>query len=129
MRQPIPLRREDAEEALRVARAILSGSTSIIDGARRMASIHLYSGHVKQPIDEDYALFLEIDSKTSHLPVGEARKHWSAEALARKDIEVQQTEAVFRERALKAAEAFIHRHEKKLNHPPPPTSPSRGGSS
>lgn len=111
MRQPIPLNQEDADEALRVARAVLSGSTSIIDGARRMASIHLYSGHVMQPIDEDYALFLEIDSKTSHLPVGEVRKQWSTEALARKDIEINEVEAFFRERALKAAQAFILRHE------------------
>jgi len=77
-----------------------------------MSAVHLYSGHVRQAIDEDYTVFLGIESETDHLPVGDVRRHWSAEALAQKDVEIEAAEAFFRERALNAARGVIARYER-----------------
>jgi len=77
-----------------------------------MSAVHLYSGHTRQPVDEDYSIFLGIESETDHLPVGDVRRHWSPEALSQKDIEIQEVETFFRERALKAARALITRYER-----------------
>ena len=106
MNPPVPLSTMHASEAIRVARQIVEGSLGIIEGARSLADAPLYSGHVQQPIDADYQLFLEIDSKTNHLPFGGVRSHWSAEALVTADAEIAEAEARFRERALSAANAL-----------------------
>ena len=110
MPQPTPISPKHAEEAVRVAREILARSVTMIEGARKMADIHLYSSHMSQPRDEAYALFLEIDSQSSHLPVGEVRKYWSAEVLARKDAEIEALTASFQEQGMKAAQTLIHRY-------------------
>ena len=107
MTRPVPLSRERAREVVRVARAILTGSIGIIDGAQRIADVHLYSGHVNQPKDEDYMLFLDIASKTNHLPVGEVRKHWAADALLRNDAEIKDREDFYRESAYRAAQKLV----------------------
>ena len=112
MRQPIPASPQRAQEAVQVASAILNGSISIVDGARRMAAVRLYSGHVEQLVDEDYALFVYIASKTGHLPLGEVRNRWSSEALGRADAEMKSAETSFHKRALIAAQALVDRYEK-----------------
>ena len=108
---PVPQSSKHAADAVDVARAILDGSLSVLEGARKMADIHLYSGHVRQPVDEDYALLLGIASETDHLPLGEVRNRWAAEALVKKDAETQEAEVFFRARAFKAARVLIARYE------------------
>jgi hypothetical protein len=53
--------------------------------------------------DEDLTTFVAIDSETDALPVGHVRQHWSAEALARKDVEIRHAEELYRQVALEAA--------------------------
>lgn len=45
--------------------------------------------------DEDWDLFVGIDSEADHLPLNENRKHWNREALARKDVEIKVLQTSF----------------------------------
>jgi hypothetical protein len=105
--QPIPKSPEHAREVVRVASAILTASIGIIDGARKISDVHLYSGHAHQPKDEGYILFLSIDRRTSHQPLGEVRKRWAADALLRKDAEIKDREGFYRESAFRAAQNLV----------------------
>ena len=102
---------EQQHEIVRVARRIVDGSVGVIAGAREMTRVHFRS-HSKEK-DEEFLVFVGIDSETDHLPVGEVRKHWSAEALAQKDAEIKEAEDFFRDRALTAARVLIQRYEKR----------------
>ena len=102
---------EQHQEIVRVAHRILDGSVGVIAGAREMTQVRFRSHSNDR--DENFLVFVGIDSETDHLPVGEVRKHWSAEALAQKDIEIKEAEDFFRERAYTAARALIQRYEEK----------------
>jgi hypothetical protein len=102
---------EQQHEIVRVARRIVDGSVGVIEGAREMTRVHFRS-HSKEE-DEEFLVFVGINSETDHLPVGEVRRHWSTEALERKDAEIRKAEEFFRDRALSAAQALIRRYEKK----------------
>ncbi len=102
---------EQEREIVRVARLILSGEVSIITGAREMASVRFRSHSDDR--DEEFLVFVGIDSETDHLPVGDMRKLWAADALIRKDAQINEAEDFFRERALEAARILIERYEPK----------------
>jgi hypothetical protein len=70
-----------------IARGILDGSISIIAGSRQLRAFCGGHGRIDE-FDPDFLTFVGIDSETDDLPVGENRRHWGADALAKKDIRV-----------------------------------------
>ena len=70
---------------------MLDGKLSCLFGARRLAALRdevdVAGG------DADLLTFVEIDSETDALPLGEVRQYWSAEALAKLEPEIQSAEA------------------------------------
>jgi len=48
-----------------------------------------------------------IDSETDALPMGDVRKEWSPDALKRKDKEIAEAEAFYRDSAFNAATELI----------------------
>ena len=118
MKIPFNTIAEQHQEIVRIARRILDGSVGIIAGAREMMEVRFLS-HSKEK-EEDYLVFLGIDSETDHLPVGEVRKHWSAHALAEKDIEIKEAEDFFRESAYTAARRLVQKYEKPNHSQEPP---------
>ena len=99
-------------EIVRVARRILNGEVSIITGAREMTSVSLRSHSDDR--DDEFLLFAGIDSEKDHLPLGDVRSLWAADALIRKDAQINEAEDFFRERALNAARILIERYERKV---------------
>jgi hypothetical protein len=76
-------------EIAQAARAMLDGSLSFIEGARRILQLRL---EARLPdFDPDIAPFSGIDSETDALPIGN-RNIWSAEALARLQPEIERKE-------------------------------------
>ena len=59
--------------------------------------------------DEDFLVFVAIDSETDHLPVDFERHNWSPEALERKDQEVANAEQWAKELAFPACKKLIER--------------------
>jgi hypothetical protein len=59
--------------------------------------------------DEDFLVFVAIDSETDHLPVDFERHNWSTESLQQKDQEVIKAEQWAKEFAFPACKKLIER--------------------
>jgi hypothetical protein len=99
-----------SNQIVTIARSILSGELGIIAGARQ---INGWRFDVRAEHDPDFLFFVGLDSETDHLPIGESRQHWSAEALRAKDAEIAQYESFYRTRALEACKSLIQKYESK----------------
>jgi hypothetical protein len=88
-----------------ICEAILNEEIGVIAGSRILNRLEFelidYSVG-KFDRDEDFIPFVAIDSETDHLPVNRERADWSAEALARKDKEIAESEALYRDSAFAA---------------------------
>jgi hypothetical protein len=93
-----------------IAQAILEERSGIIAGAREMMWLRLDVDPDQE--DEDLLGMAGIESQTDHLPLGEVRQHWDAEALLAKDAELAEQEAFFRESALACCRAIAERYSR-----------------
>ena len=99
----------DRQKIVQIAHGILDGSISIIAGARQLRVFA--GGHAGiDERDPDFSTFVGIDSETSALPVGESRRHWAHDALAKKDLEITRCEDLYRDAAREAASHLIARY-------------------
>ncbi|HWD92769.1 MAG TPA: DUF2489 domain-containing protein [Verrucomicrobiae bacterium] len=98
-------------EVVSTARGVLSGAVGIVEGARRLAKL---SHDLGVDRDQDFIFFIGVDSETDHLPVGEVRRHWAAEALRQKDEELRKCEASFRDGAFQGCQSLIQRYDKTV---------------
>jgi hypothetical protein len=94
-------------QAVTIARDVLEGRSGVIEGSRLLASLSHRVGLGE--FDADFLPFVGIDSETDHLPIGEVRRHWAADALATKDAELAAAEAFYRQRAFEACSRLIAR--------------------
>jgi hypothetical protein len=81
---------DSALKAVEVASRVLAGLTSPILGARELSRLLVSLGCDLE--DPDYRTFVGIDSETDALPVGSARRHWAAQALAEKAPDIARAE-------------------------------------
>lgn len=101
----------EAAEARRqlaeTARAMLAGSLSFIEGARRINELRWVA---KLPdFDSDITPFVLIDSETDALPMGEVRRHWAQEALINLQPEIDRAEQWAQDFGRTACEKLIDR--------------------
>ena len=94
------------EQMVGTAESILNGEIGVILGSRKMSS---FGYELCDDFDLDFVAFIAVDSETDHLPVDIERSNWSFEALARKDIEIADAEAFYRESVLGACRKIIDR--------------------
>jgi hypothetical protein len=95
------------QRVVEVASAMLRGEIGVIEGSRQLCRLRFSCSSLDH--DPDFIPFVGIDSDTDHLPVGEDRRHWAADALARKDIEIQDAEAFYRNHAIAGCERLLAR--------------------
>src|SRR5882757_3419549 len=100
---------ETRGEMVRTARGIINDVIGIVSGSRELARLRFGS---TTEYDRDVLIFVGIDSESDHFPLGDVRRHWSAEALKAKDAELLDYEARVRERAFQACESFILHYSK-----------------
>ncbi len=74
-------------EALRIARGILEGHISPLEGSISLASVAT-DVVADWASDPDFSLFGGIASETDDLPFGDARSLWGPDALARSDADI-----------------------------------------
>lgn len=86
--------------------ALLQEEIGIIAGARRLKGLghELCGDH-----DEDFLIFVAIDSETDHLPVDREWRNWSVDALERKDREITEYEGSVKDDAFAACKVLIER--------------------
>jgi hypothetical protein len=97
-----------SRKVVAAAKSILSGELGIVAGARQLAKWRFDVGAEDDP---DFMFFVGVDSETDHLPVGDVRSRWNAEALRQKDEELRNFEATFRDGALGACQRLLQRYE------------------
>lgn len=89
-----------------ICEAMLREEIGIVAGSRRLTSLGL---ELCNDHDEDFLMFVAIDSETDHLPVDLERRNWSIEALQRKDTEIASYEAGAKDDALETCRKLIKR--------------------
>ena len=91
---------------LAICEAVLGEEIGIIAASRRLKDCghELFDGR-----DEDFILFVVVDSETDHLPVDIERRNWSEEALKRKDAEIAEAEAFYKDNVMAACKQLIER--------------------
>jgi hypothetical protein len=95
-------------EAVRKARAILMGELGVLEGCIPLASL----AHDVVPdwrIDPDFVVFGAVASEVDALPLGQARAHWSSEALAKADLEIARYTQFSKDQVLAACRSIISR--------------------
>lgn len=92
--------------ALDIAKQVSSGQIGIIAGARALTAL---GGKLGDDVEQALSVFRLIDGETNHLPVGDVRAYWAADALRLKDQEIARAERTYKERAITAAQTLIER--------------------
>lgn len=89
-----------------ICEAVLAEKIGIIAASRTLSALglELFDGH-----DEDFSMFDAVDTETDHLPVDIERRNWSAEALKRKDAEIAEAEAFYKNDVIAACRKLIER--------------------
>ena len=95
------------QQVVAVATAILRGQLGVIEGSRRLCSLRPHASSLDH--DPDFLPFIGIDSETDHLPVGDVRQYWVADALVGKDLEIQEAETCYRDSAIAGCERLLSR--------------------
>src|SRR5262249_7463846 len=93
--------------ALATAEEVLSGTLDVLYGCARLRHKLLIAGLSNDP---SYLLFLGVWSESHHLPLGPDRQHWNAEALKRKDEEMELIATHYRSDVVKAIEERLATH-------------------
>lgn len=69
---------------------MLDGQLSFLIGSRRLAVLRHETDMAAD--DEDFMVFVAIDSEIDALPLGTVRQHWDQDALARLEPEIEEAE-------------------------------------
>ena len=101
-------RRLASGKIVATAQRVLAGELGIVAGARQLSRLRFDVGAEH---DSDFIFFVGVDSETDHLPVGEVRSRWSADALKAKDEELRAYEASVRDQARRVCQSLIQRYE------------------
>jgi hypothetical protein len=65
--------------------------------------------------EEDRRLIIGIESETDHLPVGDVRQLWAAEALREKNVEIARAEALWKAKLVQACKRIVDLLPKNLS--------------
>ena len=76
-------------DVLEICQSVIKGSTGVIDASRKLRNLHY---QMFQNVDDDFRIFIGIESETDHLPVGDERQYWDVAVLSEKDKEIAEYE-------------------------------------
>jgi hypothetical protein len=111
---------DNRQKVVAIAQRLLAGEMGVIEAARQINAFRGKRVGLDE-FDPDFLTFVGIDSETNHLPLGESRRYWAADALARKDVEIARCEELLRSRGVEAASHLVARFANEKR-PPPPTN-------
>jgi hypothetical protein len=94
----------ERQKAREIAEAVLEGRLSVLEGARALCR---FARSTAIPMEDDRTLVIAIDSETDDLPNGEVRKHWAADALREKDVEIARAEGLWKNQFLDACRRIL----------------------
>jgi hypothetical protein len=94
----------DRQRAIEVAKAVLDGRISTLEAVRELVPL-ANTDAIRN--EADRLLIIGIQSETDHLPVGDVRQLWAAEALREKDVEIARAEAVWKPKLVHACKRIV----------------------
>jgi hypothetical protein len=89
-----------------ICEAALAEEIGTIAASRRLSALGL---ELFERRHEDFITFDAVDSETDDLPVDRERRNWSAEALKRKDADIAEAEALYKDDVIAACRKLIER--------------------
>jgi hypothetical protein len=87
--------------------SVRESKVPFVEGVRRVLAI----ANEPRDRDQDFGLFVAIDSETDHLPNERARPHCSAEWLGKCDREAHDVEAFYREAVHAAIDQLLRKFQ------------------
>jgi hypothetical protein len=104
------------QEAIHCARAVLAGEIDVLEAC---VTLHKLADAVVPSWveDPDFQIFGAIASECDGIPLGEARKQWKDQALARIDADAQRYSQIVREEVVKACQNVVSRFAVTQGHP------------
>jgi hypothetical protein len=84
----------------------LRGEAKVLLGVRKLCRLHY---ELFDQIDDDFILFIGVDSETDGLPLGDERKYWNEKVLIKKDKEIAEYETRVKQEVLDACRKLIER--------------------
>ena len=99
---------EAKAEAVRIARSILEGKVELVAGCRAVQRPLAVLG---LRMDENFTVFVGVDSEADELPFGDERRHWSPDALRRLGPAFEKFNAHYRPHVEEACRVLIARLE------------------
>lgn len=94
-------------EAVRHAKALLANQSEFLVAIRHLSCLRHEIGTSSS--DEDFNIFLVIDSDTDHLPAGEAKSLCSPEWLQKSEAEVKKIQDFYHSELVVACNKIIER--------------------
>ncbi|EDY84537.1 hypothetical protein VDG1235_4168 [Verrucomicrobiia bacterium DG1235] len=89
----------DCEKLLKLCDQIIENRLGLTIGSRRMNG---FRELMKEDKNEEWMIFIGIDSETDHLPIGDEKNHWNKEILKKKEKELEEIEDHYRPYALES---------------------------
>jgi hypothetical protein len=99
-----PERRRHRDKVIELCTNYLEGRQRLIEVSRELSSL---SHRLRMQDDPDFISFIAIDSETDHLPIGRFRENWALDSLLKKDEEIRDVEAFYKNSATAAAKGLI----------------------
>ena len=104
----VPMSEDSRHAAVQTARALISGDIPMPEGC--VCLFHLSHDLVPDwRVDPDLVIFGVVASSCDHLPLGDVRKLWSNDALAKADAEIASLSAFYRSEVVDACSNVIAR--------------------
>ena len=95
------------QRAVAIAVEVRDGKLDILNGCYQLAREIHAAGLDRDP---DFRTFIGVESESDHLPYRpDDRRHWDVEVLSRKDKEISEVAAWYRESVLAACRRLIER--------------------
>lgn len=99
------------KQIIEAANDMLCGRISFIEGSRRLLFLQM-KAEIPEA-DPDFGPFMGINSESISFPLGEERKLWNPQALAKLQTEIDRVETWARSFGMAACEHLIHRFSPK----------------
>ena len=103
----VPSSSSPREQVVEVASVMLRGELSVIEGSRLLSRLQFLVSSLDH--DPDFIPFVGIDSETDKYPLGDFRRHWAKDALAKLDLERRAAEDHYRDWGLSSAQRLVDR--------------------
>lgn len=93
-------------DVVKICRAVIDGDIGVIAASRKLRDLHY---QMFQDVDDDFRIFIGIESETDHLPVGDERQYWGDAILSEKDKEMAEYEDKKMEVVIESCKKLIDR--------------------